>query len=253
MNGTWARAPIRGKPADLYDPPGEARPRFAVLYLHDEDAASLRDRPAFTRLFDELRLGCVCPHGGLSWWAARVCPDFDPALPAERYLLDHVLPFVRERWGIEPPGVGLVGIGMGGQGALRLAFRYPQRFPVVAAMAAAIDYHERYGYGTPLDEMYDSKEQCRQDTAVLHVHPSDYPAHIFFCADPEDDWHRGNDRLHEKLTALGIPHEADLATSGSGHSWAYFDRMAERAVRFVHDGLVRQSRRLLMSIDNQDR
>jgi S-formylglutathione hydrolase FrmB len=51
--------------------------------------------------------------------------------------------------------------------------------------------------------------------------------------------------LHEKLGALGIPHECDLATEAGGHSWEYFNHMAERAIRFVHQGLVAQSRRLL--------
>jgi S-formylglutathione hydrolase len=135
---------------------------------------------------------------------------------------------------------------MGGQGALRLAFKHPRLFPVAAAIAPSLDYHERYGEGSPLDEMYDSKEQCRQDTALMHIHPSEYPPHLFFCVDPDDDrWYRGNDRLHEKLTALGVPHTADLATRAGGHSWAYFNHMAERAVRFVVLGLEQESRRLL--------
>src|SRR5258708_16625000 len=63
--------------------------------------------------------------------------------------------------------------------------RHPRRSPlfpyttlfrsVVAAIAPAIVYHELYGRGSPLDALYDSKEQCRQDTAVLHIHPSQYP------------------------------------------------------------------------------
>ena len=70
--------------------------------------------------------------------------------------------------------------------ALRLAFKHANLFPVVAAIAAAIDYHEIYGQGTPLDTMYDCKEQCRQDTVLLHIHPSHYPPHLFFCIDADD-------------------------------------------------------------------
>jgi S-formylglutathione hydrolase FrmB len=94
--------------------------------------------------------------------------------------------------------------------------------------------------------MYDSKEQCRQDTALMHIHPSHYPPHIFFAIDPDDeDWYRGNDRLHEKLGALGVPHEADLTTRAGGHSWDYFSHQAERALRFLYEGLEQESRRLL--------
>jgi S-formylglutathione hydrolase len=246
MSGTWNLVEIAGKPADVYDLPGPGRPRFGVLHLHGHGLTTLRDKPEFTRLFDELRLACGCPHGQRSWWGDRVCAEFDPRLTPERYLLDQVVPFFHERWGLAPPAIGLQGISMGGQGALRLAFKHPDLFPVVAGISSAIEYHERYGQGLPIDEMYDSKEQCRQDTAPMHIHPSHYPPHVFFCIDPGDrDWYRGNDRLHEKLNALGVPHEADLTTRAGGHTWDYFNHMAGRAVRFVYAGLEKQGRRLL--------
>lgn len=245
MKSAWTRLDIGGKPADVYDLPAEVKPHFGILYLHGAGLETLVDCPAFTRWFDELRLVCVCPHGRQSWWADRVCAEFDPQVTPERHLLQTVVPFFAERWGIAPRGIGLLGISMGGQGALRLAFKYPERFPVAAAIAPAIEYHELYHQGTPLDDMYDSKEQCRQDTVPMHIHPSKFPPHIFSCIDPADPWLRGSDRLHEKLSALGVPHEIDLTTCAGGHSWDYFNHMAERAVRFVHQGLEQESRRLL--------
>lgn len=246
MQGTWSTLPIGGKPAEVYDPPGSGRPRFGVLFLHGIGQESLRDRPAFTRWLDEFRLACVCPNGHFSWWSDRVWPEFDPQLTAEKYLLQAVLPFFNERWGLQPRALGLLGISMGGQGALRLAFKYPRVFPVVAGISSAIDHYEFHGYGHSLDVMYDSKEQCRQDTVPLHVHPNDYPPQIFFCIDPDDtDWVRGNDRLHEKLSALGVTHEIDFTSRAGGHSWDYFNHAAERAIRFLNERLERESRRLL--------
>ena len=244
MNGTWNLVDLAGKLADVYDPP--ERPRFGVIYLHSYGLESLRGHTAFTALFDELHLACVCPAGAHSWWGDRICPEFDARMTPERYLIDHVLPFFRERWGMDARGVGLFGISMGGQGALRLALRNSAAFAVVAGISSAIEYHELYGQGTAIDEMYDSKEQCRQDTAPMLINPSHLPPHLFFCIDPDDrDWWRGNDRLHEKFNAVGVPHEVDLTTRAGGHSWAYFDYMAERVVRFLYAGLEQQSRRLL--------
>ena len=246
MNGTWQTIDLAGKPAEVYAPAGEGRPRFGILYLAPLGQDSLAGNTAFTRLFDEMRLGCVCPHGRRSWWVDRVSPEFDPAVTPERHLLANVVPHFDTAWGLKPPAIGLLGLSMGGQAALRLAFKYPQTFPVVAALSAAIEYHELYGLGTPLDEAYDSKEQCRQDTVAMHVHPANHPPHVFFACDPDDtDWHRGNDRLHEKLAALGAEHECDLTTRAGGHSWAYFNALAGRAVRFVNAGLEQMSRRLL--------
>src|SRR5438270_3080994 len=205
----WSRAEIACKPADVFDPPA-GRPRAAFLFLHDLDGTSIADNPVFTRLLDDLRLGCVGPSGDHSWWADRFCPEFDPATTAERYVLDSVVPFARERWGLGPRALGLIGVGMGGQGALRMAFKHPDTFPAVGAIAPAIDHYELYGRGTTLDDMYDSKEQCRQDSTPMHVHPVRQPPHVFFGIDPDDRaWFRGCDRLHEKLSALGVAHEID--------------------------------------------
>lgn len=233
MSGTWSGVEVGGKPADVFEP--SARPRFGLLFLHDSDGRTPRGRAAFGQLLDELGMACVCPHGGPCWWADRVCPSFDLTLTPERHLLTNVVPFFAGRWGLDERGLGLFGVGMGGQGALRLAFKHPKRFAAVAALGAALDYHELYYSGTAIDDMYDSKEQARQDTAILHVHPSDYPPHLFFACAPDDHWYRGNDRLHEKLGALGVPHETDFTGAAD----------EGRGLRFVHAGLVRQSRRLL--------
>jgi S-formylglutathione hydrolase len=246
MNGVWSEVLLAGKTVEIYQPPSPAKPRFAVLFLHPLGLETLRGRSAFTKILDERQLPCICPHAQRSWWADRVCPEFDPTLTPEQHLMKNVLPLFKERWGIEPPAIGIFGISMGGQGALKLAFRQPKIFRVAAGIASALDYHELYGEGSPLDAMYDSKEQCRQDTAILHIIPHDYPPHLFFCIDPDDvPWYRGNDRLHEKLTALGIPHTLDLTTRAGGHSWAYFDHMTEPTLRFLHEGLQKESRRLL--------
>ncbi len=241
----WTRTSIAGKPADVFDPPGADRPRFAVLYLHPVGQELLSDNAAYTAELARHGLACCVPHGARSWWVDRVCPEFDPRLTAERHLLDNVLPWMRERWQLGPRAVAAVGISMGGQGSVRLGLKYPDTFPVVGSVAGAFDFHEWYGRGTPLDEMYDSREQCRQDTAILHVDPHRYPPAVWFACDPADaDWFRGNDRLHEKLTALGLPHTADLTTTAGGHTWTYFDRMAAPLLTFAAQALQRESRRL---------
>ena len=242
--GGWSEVLLAGKPVDVYEPAG--KPRFGLLFLHAVGLETLRDQPVYTALLERHGLACLCPHAGRSWWADRVCPEFDPALTAEAHVRTNVLPYFRERWGLAPPAVGVFGISMGGQGALRLAFKHPTLFPVAAGIASALDYHEWYGRGTPLDGMYDSKEQCRQDTALMWVPPYHPPPHLFFAIDPDDvDWYRGNDRLHEKLNALGVPHTVDLTTRAGGHAWEYFNAVAEPTVRFLVEGLQKESRRLL--------
>jgi S-formylglutathione hydrolase len=246
MPGTWSTIDIAGHPAEYFEPSSGCDSGLGAIYLHSSGLESLAEQAVFTAALECAKLPCISPRGNLSWWTGRRFPEFDRQLTPESYLVEHVRPFLMARCRITLGRVGVFGIGMGGQGALRLAFKYPDQFPVVAAIAAAIDFHELYGEGTALDEMYTSKEQCRQDTAPLHVHPAHYPSSIFFCIDPADQqWFRGNDRLHEKLAALGVPHQADLLTQAGGHGWGYFNHMAERVIHFLQQGLSGQTRRLL--------
>src|SRR5262249_13565841 len=136
MKGTWETADIAGKRADVYEPAGSLPPRFGILHLHGLGLETLRDRVAFTLLFDELNLACICPHGARSWWAGRICTEFAAEVTPERYLLESVVPVFYDRWQLRPRAIGLQGISMGGQGALRLGFKFPETFPVVAAISA---------------------------------------------------------------------------------------------------------------------
>lgn len=240
----WDQVEIGGKSASSFQPqPG--RPRFGLIYLHTSNQESLADNPAFSRLFSELRLACVSPHGKRSWWADRICSEFDPRITSAKHVIEEVLPFAQRRFELPERAIGLLGVSMGGQGALKLAYDRPELFPVVSAISPAVEYQELYWSGTPIDDMYSSKEQCRQDTAIMHIHPTTWPPHQYFCMDPGDPWFRGCDRLHSKLMALGVPHECDLTTRGGGHTWEYFNRMAEPALQFIVAGLEKESRRLL--------
>jgi len=158
-----------------------------------------------------------------------------------------VLPFIEQRLGAVPPRIGLLGTSMGGQGALRFAYRHPRIFPVAAAISPAIDFHKRYNEGDEtIPQMYPDPEAARQDTAILHVHPLNWPRHQFFCCDPEDyRWWESADRLRMKLYSLGIPHERDLETTGGGHGFDYYNRMAARAITFLADKLDEERRRIV--------
>jgi S-formylglutathione hydrolase FrmB len=219
------------------------RPRFVLLFLSDLDEVTPRDNPVWTDLLSVHRFACICPAGAETWWADRVYPPFDPTVTGERYLLDTVLPWVREQFASAP--VAVAGVGAGGQAALKLGFKHPKRFRAVAGLGSILDAYELYGRGTALDEMYANREQCRQDGTVLHIHPVNWPPHLYFACDPDSPWLRGNDRLHEKLGALGVPHRTDFATRVCGHSWTYYDHLAPAVMKFLADGLAAESRRLV--------
>ena len=246
--GNWSQVRVAGHLCDIFEPTQRHAQGHALIYLHGVHLARLDENETYTRLFEDHGL-CVCaPHTARSWWTNKICAEFDPSITAERHLLDNVLPYARERWQRSASGIGLLGTSMGAQGALRFAFKYPQFFPVVAALAPAIDYQQRYydedEETIPL--MYPDPEAVRQDTATLHVHPLNWPRNMWFCSDPQDErWHESAQRLQMKLYSLGIPHDCDLQTSAGGHGWAYYNHMAPRAVGFLVERLERERLRVL--------
>jgi len=223
MASPWQRSAVAGRPADLFEP---ARPcAGAVIWLRD----LIGELPSgLAGALEAHQLRCVAPHARGVWWLDRIEPAFDPDVSPERYLLEHVVPSLNER------AVALAGVGAGGQGAVRIALRHPRLFPVAAGLDAAFDFHEHLGNGTSLDELYPSREHARQDTAILQVDAHDWPPHLFFACAPESEWYRGNDRLHEKLAAMGVPHTAMLGSPGDLHA----------LLAFVAQALERESRRL---------
>lgn len=231
----------------IFEPPERHPHGWSVLFLHDVDAKGLKGRDAYLNEFARHRLPCIAPLTGRSWWTERIWSGFDANTSTERYLIEQVLPFVAQRWQSAPPAIALVGIGMGAQGALRLSFKYPSKLPIVAAVSPAIDYQLAY-YDEDelaLREIYSEPERARQDTATLHVHPLNWPRNIWFAADPTDDrWYSSADRLKMKLSALGIPHEADLETSAGDQTSDYAQMMAAQVVAFVVDRLDRERRRV---------
>jgi pimeloyl-ACP methyl ester carboxylesterase len=243
----WSVIQLAGHPCDVFEPSASGEHGFSLFYLHGVHLNRLADKPAFAAEFERHRLPVIAPLTARSWWTDKICPEFDPKLTAERHILDNVMPYVRERWGADPPRIGLLGTSMGGQGALRLAFKYPARFPVVAAISPAIDYHLRWNEGDEtLPQMYPDPEAARQDTATLHVHPLNWPRNLWFCCDPHDyRWHESADRLRMKLAALGIPHECDLETTAGGHGFDYYNAMAPRAIAFLAERLEKERRRVV--------
>jgi pimeloyl-ACP methyl ester carboxylesterase len=234
----WQRKEIDGRPADVFDPLPAGAGAGVVLFLHDFDAQSLSESPTFTAELARHKLRAVCPIADRCWWTTVPCPDFDSQTSPLQYVRESVVPFIDRRWSLANRGLGLLGIGMGGQGVLQLAYRWPRDFPIVAAISPAIDFQNWYGYGLSLDQMFASKEAARQQTATLHIHPMNWPKQQFLCCDPADEyWFEGIDRLSMKLASIGIPFERDLTTTGGGHSWTYFERMAAPAMRFLANGL----------------
>jgi S-formylglutathione hydrolase FrmB len=245
--GTWHEAHVGGHPCDIYEPHEPHQHNYVVIYLHGVHLNRLVDKTPFIHAFEEHGLRVIAPMTQQSWWTDKICEAFDPVLSAERHVLDNIIPYIEQRWDSCPPRIALLGTSMGGQGALRFAYKYPDTFPVVAAISPAIDFQLRIVDGDPvLSKMYSDREAARQDTALLHVHPLNWPRHQFLACDPRDErWFDSVDRLRMKLHSLGVPFECEMEVTAGGHGFKYYNRMAQRAVDFIAERLDRERLRLV--------
>jgi S-formylglutathione hydrolase FrmB len=244
--GNWTTEQVGGHPVDVFEPTKPSVHNYSVIYLHGVHLNRIDQQRPFVDEFERHGLRVVVPWTARSWWTDRICAEFDPHVSAEQHVINRILPWIAARFDARPTQIGLLGTSMGGQGALRFGFKYPQLFPVIAAISPAIDYHLRMREGDEtLEQMYADPEAARQDTVILHVHPLNWPRQLWFCCDPIDyRWHESADRLRMKLAALGIPFTADLDTTGGGHGFEYYNRMAKPAVGFIAEALERERRRV---------
>ena len=260
----WESLEIEGKPCRVYKPRQPHPLGWTVVALHDRpqngQAGAELEAPVLTQSFETHGLLVIAPTTGLSWWADKVVPAFDQELTPEQFVCKIVLPWIGQTFGkgtehadssapSPPRRLALFGIGMGGQGALRIAYKHPNDFPVVAAIQPDLDYQRHILTGdTVLYELYGDVERARQDTALLHIHPLNWPRHQFFCCDP-DDWpiFESVDRLRMKLGSIGVPFECDTNKPRAflGIRKPYLKHAASIAFQFMMERLEKERLRMV--------
>jgi len=231
----WREERVNGKLVDVFEPADPVE--GAVIYLHGHGGERLSEKPEFTELFQTHKLRVIAPQGGKAWWLDHVHESFDPETTPVQFLKEQLVPWIEETFGVEPPKIALFGISMGGQGVLNWSYRDARRFTIVAAIAPAIDFQILHGKGYEIEEMFESAEDARQETATLHIHPLNWPRYQFLACDPQDSWFESSTRLSSKLYSSGIPYESDFETSHGGHNWIYFTAMADKCMKFISQSL----------------
>lgn len=231
MTSYWDTTDLVGHAVDFFMPPSP-RDDAVLLYLPGPGERA-SNSAALTDALRRFRLPTVSPDGDGTWWLDLVEPTFDASLPALRFLIDHVVAFIEERFGVQPPAIRLLGREDGGQGVLQLAYRRPREFPAVAAINPAIDFHELHGRGMPLDDLFPTREAARQQTAILRMQGVGWPRRQLLIADRQSFWFDGVDRLEMKLRSMGIPLESDFTATTDGDAGRFFEQHVARAVEFL--------------------
>ncbi len=211
-----------------------------IVYLHglNEDHRRFSQRPG-QAVLDKMagdkslpELIFVCVEGGRSFYM-----NSERGGAVEDMLMQDLLPHLESKYRIRSgrENRALLGVSMGGLGALSLAFKHPKLFGSVASHSAAIlpkdpsSLQGRRGgwakrmvgglFGEPMDQEKWQRENPLFQVASLKE--EDRPSlNIYFdCGSKDRYGFQGtNTALHEAMTKLKIPHQWRLV-DGGGHGW----------------------------------
>jgi S-formylglutathione hydrolase FrmB len=239
-------------------PPGyDSNPsrRYPVLYfLHGlgENERALLETGGWN-LVEDLRQGgkigdflIVTPEA----WASFYVNDASGQFRYSDFFLEEFMPSIESRYRIrrERRSRAITGISMGGYGALRFAFRYPESFAAVSAESAALmtaspeELNSAILSGTPLGRLLGTvfgnpiDVQHWKDNDPLVLAKRNQAAirgvAIYFNCGREDQFEfaSGAEALHRELDAEAIKHEYHLYPGD--HSASYFLRHFDEVIEF---------------------
>ncbi len=243
-----APSKILGHPVSycVFLPPGydaEKQQKFPVLYfLHGlgENSQTLLDAGGWNlieNLWEEKRIGeflIVTPSADRTFYIN----SRDGKVRYEDFFIREFLPFIESHYRIRADrhDRGISGISMGGYGALRFAFRYPQLFGSVSVHSAALvaklpdmqvsnpqsDVLARLmgnAFGSPFDRAFWNREN---PFTLVENGSRPQGMKIYFDCGTEDrfGFDAGAQAFHDLLLKKKIPHEFNLYPGG--HDWTYF-------------------------------
>jgi S-formylglutathione hydrolase FrmB len=238
-----------------YSAPDAKTKKYPVLYLlhglgGNEQSIALEGE--WTKLQDlraQNKVGeflVVAPDGRDTFYIN----SRDGKTPYSDFFIREFVPYVERTYRVrtERASRGITGFSMGGYGALRMAFAYPELFGSVSAHSGALMRAAPQGvsagassgnlaavllatvFGNPIErKFWDSNSPfvlARKNAAAL------MKMKIYFDCGTEDSYgfYRGANELHETLDSLKIPHEFHLYQGG--HSVSYLLSHREASFEF---------------------
>lgn len=231
-----------------YHAPDDAHRHYPVLYLLHGVGDDEKAWPTFGRVEETLDTMIaagtlppfivVMPNGGRSWWVDSA--DIGGPGNFGSAMRDDLPAHVEATWRAETGRAGrfLAGLSMGGFGALRSGFAYPERYRAVGALSAALWNRVAPGwkpadpdrmarifdgsFGAPFDPQRFLANHPRRFLPRVKNPPE--PFGIYLAAGDDDGFGTqfATLEMFEELRELGIP--VELRIDDGGHDWKVWRR-----------------------------
>ncbi|MDR2406122.1 MAG: DUF459 domain-containing protein [Deltaproteobacteria bacterium] len=210
--------------------PESLAPTVFLLHGAEGDRGVWQDKMGkdLLDLADDLGVNLVMPDGGAFGWY------LDSPLKSrsryEDYVINELIPDILVRFKADPQRLGIMGISMGGHGALTLALKHPGLFKSVGSLSGVTDIAS-HGQKTSLDKYlrleellgpYEASMGLWQGNSAYHLtrrNPDKLKAtNLSLSVGLADKLVLAENRQYSRLlTDLGIAH--DYQELSGGHSW----------------------------------
>lgn len=230
-------------------PPGyglitSRRIRYPVLYLlhgWNGDYNSWTKQTALMQHAAEYQIIIITPEGGNSWYTDSATVPSDQY---EAYVMRELVPDVDNRFRTiaDRPGRSIAGVSMGGYGALKFGFKYPEKFSLAASMSGALDATSRTDDASIMQTFGEPESPARKTNDLVRLareFPTDRQAllpYFYLDCGTDDPWLVFNRDLSGVLLERKIVHE--YRQLPGTHLWPYWDRQVREVMSIAADRMV---------------
>jgi len=216
--------------------------KLPVMYLlhgaggnYAEWLAKPGDKDVVKKMSDLYQMIIVCPDGGITSWYYD--SPVDSAYRYETYISKELVSFIDNHYATiqDRSGRAIVGLSMGGHGALYLAFRHQDLYGACGSIAGGVDirpFPENWDLAKRLGSYSEYPQRWETNTVInlTHLLTPNKLAIIIDCG-TGDFFYEPNLRLHEKLLERHVPH--DFITRPGSHNFEYFGKALVTQALFI--------------------
>lgn len=232
-----------------YSQAGKEKVLYPVLYLLHGLAGHYSNWLSKTKLAEyaaRYEMIIVTPEGNDGWYTDSATVPTDKY---ETYILQELIPDVESRYRAikDRAGRAIAGLSMGGYGALKFGFKYPDKFIFAASMSGALDAAVRtdenprnvWSFLRPsILQTFGAANSPTRAANDLHKLAREFPAERiaslpFFYLDcgTEDALLATNRELADIFLERKIPHE--FRQLPGTHSWPYWDTQVQEVLKIA--------------------
>jgi putative tributyrin esterase len=230
---------ILPEPGKMGTVPLRERKLLYLLHGLSDDGSAWQRYSSIETVANEYGLAVVMPSVGRSFYT-----DQPNGQLYFTYLVEELPAYLKDVFGLAPvrENTFIAGLSMGGYGAFKAAFRYPERFAAAASFSGALslaiisampddprqaEFAHIFG---DLDKLQGSEHDSMVWLQKAAQNPAALPR-LFVACGRQDDLYPVNQMFNAACQQFGIP--LDYCEEDGKHDWHFWDRHIKRFLKIV--------------------